>query len=226
MARTASHKGPIARDDVAPLRYSDIAYEELRERILDLRLSPGMVVNEQSLADSIRMGRMPVREALARLATDQLIVVLPRRGAVVALLDLQTVVHIFDAREAVECGIAHVVARRVTADDLDALRVLVDRVREREDEGDAEQFLRDDQEVHSFLVSLMGNPLVQDAAERLLMHNIRFWRMFFATRPDAPVAMISYQPLLDALEARDGDRAANAMREHLSIARRTLQSAL
>ena len=49
-------------------RASDTAYQELRERILDLRLAPGTVVFEQALADELGLGRMPVREALARLA--------------------------------------------------------------------------------------------------------------------------------------------------------------
>ena len=49
-------------------RASDTAYEELRERILDLRLAPGTVVFEQALAADLGLGRMPVREALARRA--------------------------------------------------------------------------------------------------------------------------------------------------------------
>jgi DNA-binding GntR family transcriptional regulator len=212
-------------DGSVPLRNSDIAYEELLERILDLRLYPGMVVNEQMLATSVGVGRMPVREALARLVTDQFIAVLPRRGTVVAPLDFRSVAHIFDAREAIECGIVHVVARRITPPDLMHLRQLVHTVEQDTTANDTVSFLAHDKAVHTFLVELMDNPLVFDTAERLLMHNIRFWRAFFASRPDIPFTMISYDPLLAALERGDGDDAARAMRDHLAIARKALQAA-
>jgi DNA-binding GntR family transcriptional regulator len=55
---------------VAQPRASDVAYARLREMILDLRLPPGSVVNEQELATKLELGRMPVREAIARLASD------------------------------------------------------------------------------------------------------------------------------------------------------------
>ena len=48
---------------VVPLRASDVAYEQLREMILDLSLPPGEILNEASLAAMLDIGRMPVREA-------------------------------------------------------------------------------------------------------------------------------------------------------------------
>ena len=52
---------------VAPQRASDQAYDLLLERILDLRLPPGAMVNEQQIATEIGFGRMPVREAIPDL---------------------------------------------------------------------------------------------------------------------------------------------------------------
>ncbi|MDQ1545096.1 MAG: hypothetical protein QOK08_2734, partial [Actinomycetota bacterium] len=106
-------------------RASELAYNDLLERIINLRLPPGSLINEQAMANELGLGRMPVREAIARLATDRFITVVPRRGAVVAPVGLDDVLNMFEAREAIECGVAYIVATRATKEDLDILRELV-----------------------------------------------------------------------------------------------------
>ncbi|MST31734.1 FCD domain-containing protein [Acidimicrobiaceae bacterium USS-CC1] len=206
------------------MRASDVAYEAVRHQILDLTLPPGAILNEHALARELDLGRMPVREALARLAGDQLLEVVPRRGAVVAPLDLDTVVAIFDAREAVECGIAHVVTRRATAEQLVHLREMIEAAEAAKEGTAVEIFLQHDCSIHRYLLDMMGNHLLHAVGERLIQHNLRFWRSFFATSPAAADTMMSHLPLLAALEAHDGPAAQEAMRDHLNAARQLLKS--
>jgi DNA-binding GntR family transcriptional regulator len=196
-------------------RTSELAYDELLERIVTLRLPPGALVNEQAMANELGLGRMPVREAIARLATDRFITVLPRRGAVVSPIGLDEVLNMFEAREAIECGVAYIVAKRASAEDLGTLRELVKAADGAREGADHEAFLRDDHAVHAFLVHMVRNSLLQDAADRLLLHNLRFWRMYWESRPPQPSTMMSHSDLVSALEAHDPELAAKAMREHL-----------
>jgi DNA-binding GntR family transcriptional regulator len=205
-------------------RASDLAYEELRARILDLRLRPGSMLNEQTLAAELGLGRMPVREAIARLVNDRFITVLPRRGTIVPAVSLDDVFDMFEAREAIECGVAHIVAKRATEEDVAALRRLVTAADHAREGTDYEAFLRDDHAIHVRLVRMVRNSLLQDPAERLLMHNLRFWRIYWAARPARHHTMIPHDALLAALEAHDADRAERAMREHLSASRQLLQA--
>jgi DNA-binding GntR family transcriptional regulator len=207
-------------------RASDTAYEELRERILDLRLPPGTVVFEQALAAELGLGRMPVREALARLAVDRFVTVQPRRGTTVTAPSLEDVADMFDAREAIECGVAHIAARRASEEDLATLAGLITAADRARHGADHEAFLRDDHAVHSFLVHLVHNPLLQDAADRLLLHNLRFWRSYWSTRPARMTTMISHADLLTALQAGDADAAEAAMREHIARSRQLLHADL
>ena len=209
---------------MAQPRASDLAYLKLRERILDLRLPPGSMLNEHALAADLGLGRMPVREAIARLVTDRFIIVLPRRGTVVAPLGLDDVLDMFEAREAIECGVAHIVATRATAGDLATMRQLIAAADRARDGTDHEAYLCDDHEIHRFLVHMVRNTLLQDAADRLLLHNLRFWRTYWASRPAQHATMIGHASLLAALECRDADRAEQAMREHLAASRRLLQA--
>ncbi|MCU1597864.1 MAG: hypothetical protein QOE85_1375 [Actinomycetota bacterium] len=205
-------------------RASELAYNDLLERIINLRLPPGSLINEQAMANELGLGRMPVREAIARLATDRFITVVPRRGAVVAPVGLDDVLNMFEAREAIECGVAYIVATRATKEDLDILRELVKAADGAREGNDHEAFLHDDHAIHAFLVHMVRNSLLQDAADRLLLHNLRFWRMYWGSRPAQTSTMMSHSDLVAALEAHDPDLAAKAMREHLSASLSLVQA--
>lgn len=206
-----------------PQRASDVAYDQLRERIVDLRLPPGSQLNEAALAAELGLGRMPVHEAVARLAVERFLTVVPRRSTTVSALQLPDVLTMFEAREAIECGVAHIAARRATDDDIARLEGLVTKAdRAREGRVPAE-YLREDHEVHVHLLHMVHNSLLQDAGDRLLLHNLRFWRAFWGTHPPRRHTMVSHADLLTALIDRDPERAEAAMREHLAASRRLLQ---
>jgi DNA-binding GntR family transcriptional regulator len=210
---------------VAPPRKrdSDRAYEQLLDMILDLRLSPGDMVNEQALAAELGLGRMPVHEAVARLAADRFTTVMPRRGTVVSAVALKDVIDMFEAREAIECGVAYIAARRATEEDLTQLRGLVEVADRARAASDPAEYLKSDHAIHAFLVHMINNTFLQDAADRLLLHNLRFWRMYFSTRPALPGAMLSHDGLLAALASHEPEKAEEAMREHIASSRRMLQ---
>lgn len=211
--------------DGVELRASEIAYNELLERIVDLRLPPGSVINEKAMGMSLGLGRMPVREAIARLATGRFLTVLPRRGAVVSPIGLADVLDMFEAREAIECGVVYIVAERATTDELATLRDLVARADGARTGTDHETYLRTDHAVHAYLVHMVHNGLLQDAADRLLLHNLRFWHLYWSNRPAQPSTMMSHTHLVEALEAHDPEGAARAMRSHLVASRALVQEA-
>jgi DNA-binding GntR family transcriptional regulator len=195
----------------------------LQEMVLDLRLAPGAFANAQSLASDLGLGRMPVREALARLAKDRFITIVPRRGIIVTPLTLDDVLDMFEAREAIECGVAYIAATRATDDDLRTMRELIETVDRSRMMADTEQFLKDDHAVHTFLVHMIRNPQLQDAADQLLLHTLRFWRLYWKNLPPKTEAMLSHAELLAALEDHDPAKAAQAMRNHLQTSRQFVQ---
>ena len=207
------------------LRASEIAYNELLERIVDLRLPPGLVINEKAMGAELGLGRMPVREAIARLASGRFLTVLPRRGAVVSSIGLADVLDMFEAREAIECGVVYIVADRATPEELTRFRELVALADHARTGTDHVTYLRADHAVHAYLVHMVHNNLLQDAADRLLLHNSRFWHLYFSNRPAQPSTMMSHSSLVDALEAHNPEDAARAMREHLQASRALVQEA-
>ncbi len=207
---------------VRATRASDAAYQRLRDMIVDLRLPPGLPVNEQSLAAEVGLGRMPVREAVARLAGDHLVVIMPRRGMIISPIGLDSVREIFEAREAIECGTAYWASRHATAAELAVLRRLIEEADDARAEANFARFLDDDQRIHRLLAHAAHNTFLEQAADRLLVHNLRFWRFFAASHPGATDSMMMHRPLLTALEQRDADAAHAAMRAHIHAARARL----
>ena len=132
------------------------------------------------------------------------------------------VAHLYETGEAVECGIARVVVRRITDDQIRELRTLVERADEARGVFDAERFLLDDLRIHPFVIGMMDNALLHDAADSLLLHNLRFWRSFFQSRLPQGDTMLSHRDLLAAFENRDGDAAEEATRAHIEGARQLL----
>ncbi len=209
---------------MVPARTSDLAYRQLLEMILDLRMPPGSLVNEQQLALEVGLGRMPVREAISRLAGDRFVTVMPRRSTVVAPLTLEAILDLFEAREAIECGIAYIVAGGQTHGDLTHLRQLIAAAEKARRQANVEAFLHDDHEIHSLLFEMVRNTFLKDTADRLLQHNLRFWRSYWSTRSPQNASMPSHAPLLAAIEARDPVGAERAMRQHIAASRAVLRS--
>jgi len=203
-------------------RASDAAYQRLRDMIVDLRLQPGLPVDEQSLATELGLGRMPVREAMARLAGDHLVVIMPRRGMIISPVGLDSVLEIFEARESIECGTAYWAASHATGAEFAELRRLIEAADAARADTDFLRFLDDDQRIHRLLAHAAHNTFLEQAADRLLVHNLRFWRFFVAAHPVTTGTMMTHRSLLAALERRDADAAHTAMRAHIRAARALL----
>ena len=206
------------------IRDSDVAYERLRDKIIDLHFEPGMMVDEPSLVAEVGLGRTPVHEAVARLVIDRLVTVLPRRGLMIAPIGLELVREIFEAREILECGNAYFAVQHATDAELAELRHMVEEAEDARNDFDVLRFLEDDQHIHHFLSSVVHNSFLRDATHRVLLHNLRFWRYYFSTHQALPKTMVSHLPLLAALEQRDVVATRNAMYEHILTSRNLLNT--
>lgn len=110
MAR--SIKTPVAAPPKR--RAADVAYDTLEDMISTLQLQPGSPVSEGELVERTQLGRTPIREALLRMVSTGLIVQQPRRGLLVANIDLADHLDVVQTRRVLERLIAECSARRAT----------------------------------------------------------------------------------------------------------------
>ena len=96
---------------------TDRAYRELEEMIVTLQLKPATVLSEQALAQRLKIGRTPIREALQRLARDGLVVIMPRRGIMVSEINLRLQLRLLEVRRELERLMASLAAERATPEE-------------------------------------------------------------------------------------------------------------
>ena len=104
---------------------SEQATQRIRELIVTLELPPGSPLSERELMERLGLGRTPVREALRTLAQEKLVEVYPRRGIVVAPVDVGDLASLSEARRTLESFAARLAAERANEDDRAIARSLL-----------------------------------------------------------------------------------------------------
>jgi len=155
------------------LSLAEQAYQLLEEKLVTLVLPPGSQVSEGQLIDMTGFGRTPVREAIQRLAQQEMFTVLPRKGLVVTPVSRASMVHILEARKPLE----RVVVTRAALNAVDSQRSEIAAVaRTLTISHDSfEDFLKLDKELDDLLDVCAGNPYVSAAVSPLRSHCRRFW---------------------------------------------------
>lgn len=195
----------------------DVVVDALREQIVEGELTPGQRLVERDLADALEVSRITLREALQQLASEGLVTVAPRRGAVVAPLTADDVVHVFEVRLALEGLAARAAADRRTDADLARLRELLDAARRANEADDQGEVARLNTEFHLEVVRASGNPLLLSIMSSLQGQVRRLFRV--ARRFDTTELHDAHEELYDALVRRDGERAAAVMTGHVEATR-------
>jgi DNA-binding GntR family transcriptional regulator len=107
---------------MSAMRASEIAYERLREDIIQWRLQPGATLGEVELSERLGVSRTPVREALLRLTVEGLVTTDGGRTATVSVVSLDHIRDLYELREALETQAARLAARRRDLSVFQALR--------------------------------------------------------------------------------------------------------
>jgi GntR family transcriptional regulator, rspAB operon transcriptional repressor len=194
---------------------SERAYQHIRADILRGRLPVGTVVGESALADELGISKTPVRQALQLLRGEGLLQVGARRQLVVRGFSPEHRQEIVDIRQALEALAVRAAAERMTLDDIDHLRLLLIRQKRAADADREDDFIDLDEEFHLRMAAGAGMPVV----ERLLRQLRGFVRVMHigTTRPRGYLAEVlaEHTAIVDALEDRDVEKAAEALNEHL-----------
>ena len=202
------------------------AYQSIRERLITLDLAPGSVVDVSRLIQECALGTTPVREALQRLANDELLTIHPRRGTVVSEPTLSQARHILEVRDAFEGRAARLATQRATSADMEELRSLLELQLAERDEEDYAQFLKHDVQFHMRIARVSGNPMLVRALDHLLALNMRLWFVFFRIQGPHAQYMLSHEPIMRAIEARNLEAAEAAAVAHVRESNTLLLSML
>jgi DNA-binding GntR family transcriptional regulator len=205
---------------------ADRAYSELRDRIVTLKIAPGAPINEDQLGEELEMGRTPVREAIKRLALENLVTVFPRRGTFASEINITDLAHISDVRIQLEGHAAYRAAERLT----DAQRTELDRLlaelADSQGSDDVEALMALDARVHRFIYRCAGNPYLEDTLARYLNLSLRIWHLVLDRLPHLFARVHEHDDVLHAIAAGDAVRARAVLEEHIATFEREIRTVL
>ena len=200
---------------------ADRAYVELRDLIITLALAPGAPINEELLGRELSLGRTPLREAIKRLALENLISVYPRRGTFVTEINITDLAHISDVRVQLEGHAAYRAAQRLTPAEREELDALLEQVMR--PEGD---LMILDAQVHRFIYRCAGNPYLRDTLERYLNLSLRIWYLVLARLPHLFERVLEHRDLLQAIREGQAERAREIAAVHVATFEGEIRSVL
>jgi DNA-binding GntR family transcriptional regulator len=205
----------------------DRVYDALRRSLFDGRFPPGLRLVEAELAESLGVSRTPVREALFRLEAEGLVEPLPTGG--VAVRDLQADLEdIYDLRQLLESHAAALAARRISADELQAMGEANERLRSTVDASTVELRSEINNTFHRLLIEASHSPH--------LIRMVRGYQAYFTPRPMLPLydydretalrVYDAHRAIVDALRVRDATLAERLVGQHFASMLKVVQSAM
>ena len=199
-----------------PQSLMELTAERIREAIIRGELPLGSKVSEQKLADTLRISRSPVREALALLQIEGLIRVLPKRGSFVFTPDEKTVDDLCDHRSCLERSCLEFALERDAETLLVRLRKGIDEMQTAISRNDSVAYSMADMRFHRAIVACSGNHSMAKVYESTIgpLMALRT-HLFTEMKADIDVSMAQHVALLSACEARDLQLGQEIIKQHV-----------
>ena len=199
---------------------TDRVYDAIYRAVLEHRLAPGEWLREAEMATEFKVSRTVIRQALQRLAQDQVIELRHNRGARVPLPSLEDAVHVFEARRIVECEVARRLGGRLSPEQLAELRAIAQAEQAADQSGDRAEAIRLSGDFHHALTRMHGNPVFGRLLNGLLPTTSLLMARF---KVDGGQVCVAHRHA-DVIEAllRGSAPAAAEMRKHLVELERSL----
>jgi DNA-binding GntR family transcriptional regulator len=192
-------------------------HEHLRDEIISGRLTPGAELHEVALAGSLGVSRGPIREALGRLATEGLVTIRPRRGAVVRALSSEEFIEAYQVREALEMMAVRLAVPKLTAEDVAAMERLIEEMASRGEAGDLQGFFEANTQFHQRFFQVADNRTLAELYRQLRGQIDRHRLRSLELRGDLRRSIAEHRAILRAARTGDVERAVHLTSGHIRV---------
>ena len=207
----------VAEDHALEFRTKGQAvYEQLRGWIVHGKLGPGDAVDQERLADSLGVSRMPLRQALQRLESDGLIERRPHHTAIVTGFSQPDIRDIYAARSVLEGLLAEKGAGSLDAPGLGRLAEAYDRMSEAVPTADSDVFVRLDWEFHQVIYWASGYPRTIDITEQLRSSSERYMYYYATHSPGTAESLAEHEQIMRACQEGNPGLVRELTEKHIS----------
>ena len=194
----------------------DRAYQRVLALILGGEMDVNAPLSERKLAESLDMGRTPVREAIKRLTREGLLEVQPARGTYIRQLNLHDVEEIYEARFGIEGTAAYLAAERGPTERFAEFKSTFKKMIECPDNFDLAEIHGLGQEFHVEIFVAARNAILMDIYKPLrLKHSFALRLPRIYDHGWVIESVLEHLEILEAIEARDAIKARSLVCDHL-----------
>ncbi len=210
---------------------SDQVFFYLKEKIINNELVPGSVLSIDRLSSEFGISNTPVREAVVRLESLDLVTVNRNRNITVSAMSREKILDILEMRRLLETYGSRTAALDITNSEIEVLETVLDSVLA--NPGDFEQYKRSDLELHDAVTRHIKNREIQASLKNLSVSSLRiryYARYYGEVNPNLEDSVVKitaeHRTILDALKTHDPDRVEQAVESHLLNAEERTLAAL
>ena len=201
---------------------NEVAYGRLKDALVTLVYKPGEYLNTAQVMERFDLGRTPINQALHRLSAEGLVQIIPRKGALAAPLSVDDALELIDVRLANEVLCLRLAAAAITDAELRELAAIAAEFEKAATKQQAAALTNADRRFHELIAQASRNTILQDLLNVLHARAQRFWAISLSTVGHVDEVIGEHRAILAALQARDADAAAQAVRAHILSFRESL----
>lgn len=198
----------------------------VRTMIIEGDLKEGQRINEPELCQQLDISRTPLREALKVLHSEGMVTIEPNRGAWVATITPEEIREHFEIISSLERRAAELTAGKATQNDLTRLRQLQDKLERHYQARERNEYFETNQHIHRLIIELAGNDTLTQLHHQLMNRVSRGRYLAIGVQHRWEESVDEHRTLLDALSARDGEKAGRILAEHVMHTGETLAKEL
>lgn len=193
----------------------DAVLNQLRDMIIEGHLMPGTRINEGLVGASLGVSRTPLREAIKTLASEGLVEIVPAKGAIVRRFSEEDTRQILEVLKILEQAGARLACLRASDADIRKIAQVHKRMMALYKANNRLAYFKLNQSIHTAIVQASGNAALAQTHETL-QARIKRIRFVGNETPDRWAAAVAeHEEMIEALEARDGEKLAEVLGRHL-----------
>lgn len=218
------HEFDAKVDELLPLR--DVVYKKLRRAILMEELKAGERLTEIHLADKLGVSRTPIREAIRKLELEGLVIMIPRRGTVVAEITEKSLKDVLEVRRVLDMLSAELACERMDEDGKKALEKACRDFARAIKNGDLSDIAQKDVTLHNIIVEASGNNVLQQMVGNLSEQMYRYRVKYLKDDSSYETLLKEHQGIYESIIKRDKQAAARLAKEHIDHQEAAIMSRL
>ncbi|GFI62033.1 HTH-type transcriptional repressor RspR [Clostridiales bacterium] len=209
----ADYKVKITENEYLPLR--DVVFNIIKDGILTGRLRPGERLLENQLAEELGVSRTPIREALRMLEIENLVDLIPRRGAQVKEMSEKDIMDVLEIRKVLEELASGLAAKNITKQQIEELKKTHCDFVDAFDRGDSDGVLEADTRFHDIIFNSTKNDKLVQIISNISIQIYRYRITYLKLLNNISVPNQQHLDIISALEKRDAVKARIVSREHI-----------